>query len=257
MRILLSARAPLRRHALTLVSARLISRAKMTSCSNAGAFINDVNTQYEKLHLSFEEQFWGTKMALKGEQYSVDELTRTKTEMEAFLADEEKLRTTREYLGLGDKLGKDEARTLRLFERTFGCYIMESEVAKQLRTKSTQIEGSLEDARNKMRLGATIDGKFEELSSVGLRSKMRVNPDEAVRKACWEGLRAIGPFVTGNGFVELVKARNSMAKALGYEDFYDYKVTQAEGFGKKALFEILDTLEAGTRLGCSRLTLTA
>ena len=52
-------------------------------------------------------------------------------------------------------------------------------------------------------------------------------------QACWEGLRAIGPFVTGNGFVELVKARNSMAKALGYEDFYDYKVTQAEGFGKK------------------------
>ena len=53
--------------------------------------------------------------------------------------------------------------------------------------------------------------------------------------------------MTSNGFVELVKARNTMAKALGYEDFYDYKVTQAEGFGKKALFEILDTLEVGTR----------
>ena len=32
-----------------------------------------------------------------------------------------------------------------------------------------------------------------------------------------------------------------------YEDYYDYKVTQAEGFGKAALFQILDTLEQGTR----------
>jgi hypothetical protein len=98
-------------------------------------------------------------------------------------------------------------------------------------------------------------------------------------------------FVTANGFVELVKSRNAMAKALGYGavrssnprtlrgrdvrlssllggcgcvwaaadasrwlssrgtavDYYDYKVTQAEGFGKDALFAMLDTLEQGTR----------
>ena len=60
-------------------------------------------------------------------------------------------------------------------------------------------------------------------------------------------MRTIGDFVTANGFVDLVKARNRMAKSLGYVDYYDYKVTQAEGFGKAALFEILDTLEKGTR----------
>lgn len=49
------------------------------------------------------------------------------------------------------------------------------------------------------------------------------------------------------GFVEVVKARNKMAKSLGYVDYYDYKVTQAEGFGKDELFKILDTLEQGTR----------
>ena len=60
-------------------------------------------------------------------------------------------------------------------------------------------------------------------------------------------MRTIGDFVTANGFVDLVKARNRMAKSPGYVDYYDYKVTQAEGFGKAALFEILDTLEKGTR----------
>jgi hypothetical protein len=39
----------------------------------------------------------------------------------------------------------------------------------------------------------------------------------------------------------VVKARNVMAKALGYVDYYDYKVTQAEGFNKARLFEILGT----------------
>jgi hypothetical protein len=45
----------------------------------------------------------------------------------------------------------------------------------------------------------------------------------------------------------VVKARNQLAKTLGFIDFYDYKVTQAEGFGKIKLFEIMDTLEKGTR----------
>ena len=85
-------------------------------------------------------------------------------------------------------------------------------------------------------------GKFQEKSSVQLRSIVKTNTDEAVRKAAWEGLRSLGPFVLENGLCEMVKLRNEMARKLGYEDYYDYKVTQAEGFGKKELFGILDTL---------------
>lgn len=76
---------------------------------------------------------------------------------------------------------------------------------------------------------------------------MRTDDDEAVRKAAYEGLIKICPFVLENGFVEVVMARNKLAKSLGYIDYYDYKVTQAEGFGKHSLFEILDTLERGTK----------
>ena len=61
-------------------------------------------------------------MALSGSQYSTEELTRTKGEMEDFLADESKLAKTRELL----KTVSDdsvEAKTLKMLERTFGCYI--------------------------------------------------------------------------------------------------------------------------------------
>jgi oligoendopeptidase F len=214
--------------------------------SEVSTFIDSTNTNYEHLHKAFELQFWGTKMALSSPKYSTEELTRTKGEMEAFLADESKLSKTRELLKQVEK-GSLEETTLKMFERTFGCYIMESEEAKKLRGEATKIEGQLEAARNHLTLGAIINGKFEEMSSVGLRNNVRVDPDEAVRKACYEGLSKIGDFVTENGFVELVKVRNRMAKALGYIDFYDYKVSNAEGFGKIELFKILDTLEEGTR----------
>jgi hypothetical protein len=215
--------------------------------ADASSFINHVNNDYESLHKSFELQFWGTKMALASEAYSTAELARTKFAMEAFLASEEKLATTRQLLAAGG-LSDGDTTTLRMFERTFGCYIMESAEAQKLRLEATRIEGALEASRNNMALGANLPGQgFVEMSSVGLRSKMRVEPNEDLRKACWLGVRGIGDFVLANGFVELVAARNAMAKELGYEDYYDYKVTQAEGFGKQALFKILDQLERDTR----------
>jgi oligoendopeptidase F len=229
----------------TTLTARQMSRL-FSTMSEVSDFIDSTNTNYERLHRAFEYQFWGMKMALSSPTYSTDELTRTKGEMEAFLADESKLAKTRELLKQVE-VGSMKEKTLKMLERTFGCYIMESEEAKQLRGEATKIEGQLEAARNRLTLGATINGKFEEMSSVGLRNNVRVDPDEAVRKACFEGLAKIGDFVTENGFVELVKVRNRMAKALGYIDFYDYKVSNAEGFGKIELFKILDTLEEGTR----------
>jgi hypothetical protein len=57
---------------------------------------------------------------------------------------------------------------------------------------------------------------------------MRTSKDEAIRKAAYEGLRSVGPFVLENGFVEIIKLRNKMAKS-GFIDYYDYKVTNAEG----------------------------
>jgi hypothetical protein len=220
-------------------------------------FINDVNARYEGVHKRFEEQFWGTKMALPDgtmlsdgttvPEFSVAELTRTKQAMEGFLADAEKLAETRALIETGAAT-PEQLKVLRIFEKTFKSYIMESVEARAERERATVLEGELEDSRNKMRLGATLPGKgFVEMSSVGLRTRMRTAESEEERRACFDGLRSIGPFVLDRGFLDIVRARNRMAKALGFEDYYDMKVTQAEGFSKQRLFEMLDTLEGGTR----------
>ena len=123
----------------------LFSTKTDTMTTDVANFIDSTNAGYEKLHLAYELQFWGTKMALSGPEYSTDELTRTKGEMEAFLADESKLAKTRDLLG-SVPADSTEAKTLKMLERTFGCYIMESEEAQTLRSEATKIEGKLEGA---------------------------------------------------------------------------------------------------------------
>lgn len=210
-------------------------RQKIAADAELQAFIDGVNSGYEAVHCAFEHQFWGTKMALSaaapgGGSYSTAELTRTKAEMEAFLADKDRLATTREWVKK-DVGSAEQRKVLAIFAKTFGCYIMEGELALELRHKATALEGSLEDARNKMALGYAEPqgGAFVPMSSVGLRNLLRASEVEATRKAAFEGLRSIGPFVLDGGFPQLVRTRNALARSLGYSDFYDYKVTRPEG----------------------------
>lgn len=214
--------------------------------------MDSFNADYAKKHYAFEEQFWGTKMALAGDKFSSEELARTKKEMEDLLADPAKLsqaKTLRESLEKEGEAPADLIKTLDIIIRTCQCNDMSSSPeAKSIREETSKIESDLEMKRNQMKLGYTDgQGVFQAASSVGLRNLMRTSSEEPTRKAAYEGLRSIGPFVCENGFVEIAKLRNKMAKQLGFEDYYDYKVTNAEGFNKAKLFEILDGLEEGTR----------
>eukprot|EP00878_Enallax_costatus_P001069 GHUV01001206.1.p1 GENE.GHUV01001206.1~~GHUV01001206.1.p1 ORF type:complete len:671 (+),score=225.42 GHUV01001206.1:78-2090(+) len=209
------------------------------------SFVEDLNVKYEKVHKAFEDNFWATKMNLKG--CSSDALSKTKTDYDSFLADPANLKAVKEQLQRSD-LSAEQRKVLQVLERTFKCYITEDPAAGSLKEKLNDAEAKLAQARNTMNLGYTDveSGSFKAASSVQLRNLMRVAEQEDTRKSAYEGLRSVGPFVA-DSFLGIVKDRNKLARLLGYEDFYDYKVTAAEGFGKRRLFEILDDLEVKTR----------
>jgi oligoendopeptidase F len=239
------------------MSSTLTSTAAAYRATSARAFVNAFNTAYATKHMAFEEQFWGTKMALASDSYSTTQLASTKKELEDFLSNEglvNKAREWRDSLGsttstsaTENETENEEAKILDVILRTTQTLPAE---AKLIREATNQIESELEHKRNNMKLGYTDPStkEFKELSSVGLRNILRTDPSEEVRKAAYdEGLRSIGPFVCDHGFCDIVKKRNQLARAMGHVDYYDYTVTNAEGFDKDALFEILDTLERGTR----------
>jgi len=139
-------------------------------------------------------------------------------------------------------------KILKIMEKTFASYMTEDPKASAIKEKITKLEAELAQSRNNMSLGYTDPEtkEFVKGSSVLLRDIMRTSDSEERRKACYEGLRSIGPFVVER-FCEIVKLRNQAARAQGYEDYYDYKVTTTEGFGKAKLFDILGDLEEKSR----------
>src|SRR5882672_10853136 len=89
--------------------------------------------------------------------------------------------------------------------------------------------------------------QFTPASSVRLAAMLLSEPDELRRRAAWEGLRSIEPFVLEHGFVELVRMRNRLGRLLGGEDFYDATVRRVERLTKARIFGWLDELEVATR----------
>jgi hypothetical protein len=232
-----------------------MSSSGVQAIAAAKAFVDDFNAEYEKKHLTFEHQFWGTKMALSNAEFCAENLSKTKKEKEDLLSDyatvdkAQKLRDSlpqEMFTPGGDQDGL--VKCLDIIIRTCKCYAYSPEI-KEIRESTSEMESRLEMSRNRMDLGYInpIDGTFQSMSSVGLRNMMSTNADEAMRKAAYDGLRTVGPFVCQNGFVEIIKLRNKLAKACGFEDYYDYKVTNSEGMSKQTLFKILDGLEMGTR----------
>merc|ERR1719359_577482 len=91
--------------------------------SELQSFIDETNLEYERVHKVFEDQFWGTKMALKEGEFSKELLTSTKSAMEAFLAD--KARHQQAQALLASRRGtKEQKKILKIFDRTFSCYLM-------------------------------------------------------------------------------------------------------------------------------------
>ena len=159
--------------------------SKKAKVGEIQSFIDAVNLEYEKVHVSYEEQFWGTKMGLKDGDFSTTLLSSTKEAMEEFLRSPENKAKAEAFLASGEATAS-QAKTLDCFVRTFGCYQMSDEAAVSLRAECTKIEDLLNANRNTMALGYTPPGgAFVEKSSVGLRTVMKTHDDEATRKAAW------------------------------------------------------------------------
>lgn len=108
--------------------------------------------------------------------------------------------------------------------------------SKILKNQTSRKEGYIDPVTN----------NFVEASFNKMRTIMCTNPDEAVRKACFE---ATERFALDNidDYIEVIKGRNEFAQILGYEDFYDYKIHIDEGMTKDELFKIFDPIYEKTK----------
>jgi len=215
------------------------------------SLLHDLNNQYVALHRAKEEAFWSQMMRLNS--FVPGEFETKEIALRNFSSAPENLTRVRSELERTD-LDNEESTGLRGWERFFAVNIIESDEGRGLFKELVEMEGELDRDRRAMPLGyvSPESGELIPTSSVGLSLLLSTCPDEAIRKRAWEGMCSIEPYVLDHGFVNIVQQRNRLARALGFVDYYDYKVTVSEGFGKQKLFELLDELEMGTREACRR-----
>ncbi|HYE77902.1 MAG TPA: peptidase M3, partial [bacterium] len=222
-------------------------------------FLADLNHEYVQLHVAKEDAFWAAYMGLTGDPVAArNDLAAREIALQRFLQSPEKLKAVREQLARGEAClqaavtaecpTQEEVTALKGWLLTFESNVIDSPSARALTEEIIADEGELANARGSMRLGYQVpDDEFVEASSVKLAQMIRTDPDPALRKAAWEGMRSIEDHVLAHGFIDIIKKRNALGRMLGGEDYYDWKVKRVEGMSKREIFDLLDDLEARTR----------
>ena len=211
--------------------------------------LQELKDQYCALHTRKEDLFWATKMGI------ADDPARARRDMadaekawNRFLQEPARLAALRE-IEQRDEPGPDDARrALQGWIAMLSAHVVEDPEGRKLSDEIVEMEGELERRRQEMDLGYVdpASGKKVRASSIRLALIMRTDPDERRRRAAFEGLRSIEGFVLENGFLDIVKKRNQLGRMLGYEDYYDWRVSVVERIRKKRLFEMLDDLVGRT-----------
>ncbi|MGL6587149.1 M3 family metallopeptidase, partial [Aeromonas hydrophila] len=75
---------------------------------------------------------------------------------------------------------------------------------------------------------------------------LAASSDEAVRHSALAMFHTLEQWVVDNGYLAIVALRNRFARAMGYRDYFDYKVHKNEQMSPAQLFAILDDFIAGT-----------
>jgi hypothetical protein len=218
----------------------------MTASAAVHPLLRELNDAYLRVHFEKEDAFWKDKMGLAARVPG--EFEKREIAFQSFQADAKYLPRLRAELA-APALSADDRLGLSGWLRFFETHAIENSEAKALSGRIVEMEGRLAEARGAMKLGYVdpSNGQVTPASSVRLGLMIRTSPDEALRKAAHAGLLSIEREVMDKGFLEIVRERNRLGRLLGYEDYYDYKVSRNEGFSKKVLFGILEDLERRTR----------
>lgn len=201
-------------------------------------FLND---KYNVLHTVYENHFWTSYMG----DHSVDKrMNSAQSARDSFRSSKEWLIETKYHIRMAK--GEEKSR-LKSWENFFNLYQTPDD-AVQFKTKAMDLEAKIMKIRSTRKEGY-IDpqtGIFVEASENKMRVISRTNPDEKVRKACFEALEKL-PLDYLDLYIEIIGVRNKYAKALGFSDFYEYKARIDEDMSKKELFSIFERIYERTK----------
>lgn len=210
--------------------------------SIARNYFNQLNADYLQVHRRKEELFWSTYMGTSDDQAG---FTTAEQAYKAFCANPARLPELREMLAQADE--DDLKRGLQGWIAFFECNVIEDPAAAALMDELVAAEAELFARRKGLKL-TLLDEQGQQVagSLPAASTSLAASPNEAVRQSALAMFHTLEQWVVGNGFLEVVAIRNRFARAMGYRDYFDYKVRKNEQMSPEQLFAILDDFIART-----------
>ncbi|MFM5812619.1 M3 family metallopeptidase [Aeromonas veronii] len=210
--------------------------------SIARNYFNQLNADYLQVHRRKEDLFWSTYMGTSDDQAG---FTAAEQAYKAFCANPARLPELREMLAQADE--DDLKCGLQGWIAFFECNVIEDPAAAALMDELVAAEAALFARRKGLKL-TLLDEQGQQVagSLPAASTSLAASPNEAVRQSALAMFHTLEQWVVGNGFLEVVAIRNRFARAMGYRDYFDYKVRKNEQMSPEQLFAILDDFIART-----------
>ncbi|WP_439839931.1 M3 family metallopeptidase [Aeromonas caviae] len=210
--------------------------------SIARNYLNQLNADYLQVHRRKEDLFWSTYMGTSDDQAG---FTAAEQAYKAFCADPARLPVLREMHAQAEEA--DLRSGLGGWIAFFECNVIEDPAASALMDELVAAEADLFARRKGLKLtlldeqGRQVPGSLPAASTALVASS-----DEAVRQSALAMFHTLEQWVVDNGYLDIVALRNRFARAMGYRDYFDYKVHKNEQMSPEQLFAILDDFIART-----------
>ena len=200
-----------------------------------------LNKQYVKLHKIYEDYFW---LSYMGDRTVTKSMNEALAKRDAFRADANLYTNVCEVYKNAKGANKNKLASWKLFFEKFQT----PPALLTLKNTIAELESKIRTLHATQKEGYTDPktGNFVEASSVKMRTLMRTDSNEAIRKACFEAKEKLAVSALAD-YVTLIGLRNKYARGLGFEDFYAYKISNDEGMTKAELFTLFADIYEKTR----------
>jgi oligoendopeptidase F len=214
------------------------------------------NREYLAVHAGKEELFWSVYMATSRDHAG---LAAAERELKAFVSDSGRLAAARKAIVSLEEAGYSSSEEggllegLRGWRALFEANVIESSEGRAAMDRVIALEAELFAKRRSYVLRHVDESGSESEATLGaLATNIAANPREDARESSYRALLGLEEWLLGEGFLEIVKARNELARSLGFPDFFEYKVRKTERMTGAALFGVLDEFERSTVLANKR-----
>lgn len=207
--------------------------------AEAQAFLDGYTEQYQALYYTASEAEWASNTRIvEGDDTNAKRTQAAYEAMTAFTGSVENIEAARGYLDAADEL--TELQVLQLEAVLFAAASDPQTVPELVKAKI-----AADTAQTEALYGFTYMLDGEEVTTNDIDEMLREETDLARRQAVWEASKEVGPTLR-DGLSRLRTLRNGTVQALGYDDFFAYKVSDY-GMTTAEMVETLDRINKELR----------